>query len=144
MRIDRVTPATVGGVLALYEQYDRPPAEAPSQSRVEAVLAAIDASGGAVFGAFDAERCIGTVTVNLCPNLSWSARCYGMIENVIVDAAFRRQGVAAALLQAAIDHGRSAGCYKLMLLTGSADTGVHRLYQSAGFVATKQGFQLRF
>lgn len=48
------------------------------------------------------------------------------------------------LLQAAVEQGRQQGCYKLMLLTGSAAAGVHQLYQSVGFEASKQGYQIRF
>lgn len=144
MRIEAVTPSGLDSVVALYDQYDRPLAQRPSASEARRVLAAIEANGGVVLGAFVGERCIGTVTLNLCPNLSWSARPYGVIENVVVDTGYRRQGVATALLHAAIEQARGAGCYKLMLLTGSADPGVHQLYQSAGFAADKQGYQLRF
>jgi GNAT superfamily N-acetyltransferase len=100
--------------------------------------------GGCVVAAFAADGMVGTCTVNLCANLSWSGWPYAIIENVIVSRHHRNQGIGKAILQYATDFARQAGCYKVALMTGSRDPAVHRFYESAGFSASKQGYQVRF
>lgn len=136
--------ADLSALFALYDQYDRPAAPAPEAARAEAILGAIETFGGQVLGAFDGDTLVGSVTLNICPNLSWSGRPYAVIENVIVASHHRRRGVGRALLRAATERAGALGCYKVMLLTGATDPGVQAFYLSAGFAATKQGYQLRF
>jgi 2-polyprenyl-6-methoxyphenol hydroxylase-like FAD-dependent oxidoreductase len=47
------------------------------------------------------------------------------------------------LLQAAISAAWEAGCYKVMLMTGSKDPATLAFYAAAGFEQTKTGFQVR-
>jgi GNAT superfamily N-acetyltransferase len=54
-----------------------------------------------------------------------------LVENVVVDHAHRRQGVGAALLEAAAALGRSAGCYKLQL--SADDVNAYAFYEEAGW-----------
>ena len=132
-------------VLALIDQYDRPMSERPARERINGNYAAIKESGGCVIGALgEGDKLLGTCTVNVCPNLSWSGRPYAIIENVIVAEGHRGQGIGKAVLQYATDFARRAGCYKVALMTGSKDPAIHRFYGSAGFSASKQGYQVRF
>jgi len=76
-----------------------------------------------------ASSCVLTVI----PNLTRGARPYGLIENVVTHADYRRQGLGKAVLRHALEAAWREGCYKVMLLTGRKDPGVHRFYQGAGF-----------
>lgn len=67
------------------------------------------------------------------PNLSRSARPYGVIENVVTHADYRRTGLAHAVLQAALATAWAADCYKVMLATGSQQEATLRFYEQAGF-----------
>jgi putative acetyltransferase len=59
----------------------------------------------------------------------------GEIKSMRVAMPFRRQGVAAKILQHIIDEARSRQYRQLMLETGSTDNFVpaHKLYESFGF-----------
>lgn len=49
------------------------------------------------------------------------------------------------LMAAALDLARDAGCYKVMLLTGSSNPDTHAFYRSCGFEGdTKQGYVVRW
>ena len=76
------------------------------------------------------------------PNLSHVGRPYGLVEDVVVDAAMRGQGCGEALMQRAIELARAGGCYKLALTSNKARTDAHRLYQRLGFKATHEGFRI--
>jgi len=57
----------------------------------------------------------------------------GVIENVVTDAAHRRRGFAAVSMRALLSRCWEAGCYKVMLSSGSKRAEVHAFYESLGF-----------
>jgi ribosomal protein S18 acetylase RimI-like enzyme len=57
----------------------------------------------------------------------------GLINNLVVDARFRRRGLGEALLSEAIAHCRRSGAAELHLWTDSDNAPALRLYESAGF-----------
>lgn len=144
MQVRKVTVSELTGVLALIDQFDRPVAPWPSGIQLQRIFASIEQAGGAVVGAFVDGNLVGTCTINLCANLSWSGRPYAIIENVIVDRAQRGKGIGKAVLQFAQDFARQAGCYKVALMTGSKKPETLKFYEAAGFSGTKTGFQKRF
>lgn len=82
-------------------------------------------------------------TLVVVPNLTRAGTPYALIENVVTHAAHRRRGHGRAVLDAAVAAAWDAGCYKVMLLTGSQDPGTHRFYREAGFAQSKTGYQIR-
>jgi GNAT superfamily N-acetyltransferase len=84
-----------------------------------------------------------SVTLIIMPNLTRGGAPYALIENVATATPHRRRGYASALIAHAIELAWQAGCYKVMLLTGRTDPGIHRFYESCGFVQNKTGFQIR-
>lgn len=83
----------------------------------------------------------GTVDVVVVPNLTRGARPYAVIENVVVAERFRRRGIGRALMDAAVEHARASGCYKLQLISGGARGDAHRLYAAAGFGSDFHGYR---
>ena len=71
--------------------------------------------------------------VLIVPNLTNCQRPYALIENVVTDAAYRRQGCGTACLKAAQALAGQEGCYKIMLMTGAKDAGTLHFYEQAGF-----------
>ena len=56
-----------------------------------------------------------------------------IIEDVVVDQAMRRQGIAEALLKRAIEVARQAGAGGVSLTSNSQRAAANQLYQSIGF-----------
>jgi hypothetical protein len=96
-------------------------------------LDAADRGERMVFGAFDGESLIGTVTLllNLPPNQPHRAEIAKMMTRV----SHRHRGIATALLRAAerlaLEHGRW-----LLVLDTAEDEGAAGLYERVGFKLT--------
>lgn len=87
---------------------------------------------------------LGSIYLNIIPNLSRNSRPYAVIENVITHKDFRKRGIGRALMQRAIELATGANCYKIMLLTGRDDESVHQFYRSFGFDGeSKHAYVLR-
>jgi GNAT superfamily N-acetyltransferase len=134
----------LAGMLALYRHLnaDDPP---PDPAKAQAAWAALIGSGlTTVFIAETNEKPVSSCTLVIVPNLTRSARPYGVIENVVTHADHRRTGLGRAVLAAALDAAWQADCYKVMLATGSLREETLRFYQGAGFArGGKTFFQAR-
>ena len=78
-------------------------------------------------------RLVSSCVVVVIPNLTRNGRPYALVENVVTRQDCRRRGYAGMCLDEAKRIAREAGCYKIMLLTGSKDPSTHRFYQQAGY-----------
>jgi N-acetylglutamate synthase-like GNAT family acetyltransferase len=83
----------------------------------------------------ESGKIIATCYLNIIPNLTRNAAPYAVIENVVTDAAFRNQGFGKTLLAFALESAWKAGCYKVMLQTGSKKESTHKFYAACGFIA---------
>ncbi|PCI75342.1 MAG: hypothetical protein COB20_13130 [SAR86 cluster bacterium] len=114
------------------------------ENDVRSIYSKIIAAGGAVFGAYRGSSIIGTCTLNVCANLSWSGRPYGIVENIIVTKNERSKGIGKSLLLFARRMAESENCYKVALMTNQQDPATVSFYKSAGFSGDKIGYQRRF
>ena len=76
-------------------------------------------------------RIVGTLTLVLF-RIPTGARAW--IEDVVVDEAHRRQGIGAALIQAASERARDAGARTIDLTSRPSREAANRLYRRLGFV----------
>lgn len=139
MRIRELTVDDTADALSLYSDLTfGPPCDDGA-----AFLAVLSHPGTCIVGAEDADRVIGMVTLHLLPNVTWGARPYGLIENVVTATAHRGKGVGRLVMQGAIDRAWAAEAYKIMLLTGQK-RGARGFYEAMGFGAEdKTGMVLR-
>ncbi len=79
------------------------------------------------------KKAVASCTLTLIPNLNHKLEPYGLVENVVTDPAYRKKGYATAVLRHALKEAWAAGCYKVMLLTGSKKEETLRFYETAGF-----------
>jgi GNAT superfamily N-acetyltransferase len=87
---------------------------------------------------------LGSVTLIIVPNLTYVARPFALIENVVVDAGARGKGIGESLIRQAIELAREEGCYRVSLTSNKRRQDAHKFYERLGFTASHEGFQLRF
>ncbi|MDV4177456.1 GNAT family N-acetyltransferase [Rhizobium brockwellii] len=114
--------------------------EALAEERFSDILAQ---PGMTVFIGYAGDVAAATVTSIVVPNLTRSGAPYGLIENVVTHVDHRKRGYAGAVIRHAIADAWNAGCYKVMLLTGSKNPATLRFYENCGFVQDKTGYQIR-
>ena len=69
----------------------------------------------------------------IIPNLTRGVRPYAFIENVVTHFGYRGKGYATECLNYAKQIAQKAGCYKMMLLTGSKEESTLNFYKNAGY-----------
>lgn len=99
--------------------------------------------GSDIFVGCLGEELVASCTLVVIPNITRGGAPYALIENVVTDPRHRNQGYGKGLLKEVTEAAWRAGCYKVMLLTGSQTPSVHNFYLSAGFEQNKTGFQIR-
>jgi len=135
MLIREATHSDLTGINRLYLQLN-PDDPALADGRDEQVLERILSSDLLVlFLGLIHDDIVATCYLNLIPNLSRNASPYGIIENVVVDSALRNSGHGKAIMKHALDIAWQAGCYKVMLQTGSKRESTHNFYKACGFSA---------
>lgn len=87
---------------------------------------------------------IGTLVLLIVPNLSHNGLPWAMIENMVVDSGYQRQGIGKQLMDYAKSQAKEAGCYKIQLLSDKRRKNAHQFYQALGFEPSAQGFRLYF
>ena len=133
MRVRIAKPQDFEGIIALYRQLnpDDPVIEDGRDERVFAEI--LDSDNLHLFVAEEHERIVATCYLNLIPNLTRNAAPYAIIENVVTDKDHRNQGIGKAIVQCALAYAWEAGCYKVMLQTGSRRASTHAFYRTCGF-----------
>jgi GNAT superfamily N-acetyltransferase len=84
---------------------------------------------------------IGSCVLIIIPNLTRGTMPYGLIENVVTRADYRKKGIGRGVLKHALSIAWENHCYKVMLLTSKKDEATLRFYRNSGFEAgVKTGF----
>ena len=139
--VREAAPSDLPAVHALYRDLHDgdDPADPSARAAAERALAAHP--GAHLFLAEADDEPVATCVLFVLPTLSRGARPFGLVENVVTRRDRRNRGYATALLVHVLTFAREVDCYKVMLLTGRADPGDHRLYARAGFRAgVKTGY----
>jgi len=144
MNIRRATPADLEHLAPLFDAYrqfyEKPSNPALARSFLSERLAR---SESVIFLAFDAEqRAIGFT--QLYPSFSSvSAGRTFVLNDLFVSPDARRSGAGAALLQAAVDFGRTANAIELELSTAVSNHGAQALYEREGWKRDQEFFVYR-
>jgi GNAT superfamily N-acetyltransferase len=91
------------------------------------------ASGLYLFVLEEDDSVVATAYLNVIPNITWSASPYAVIENVVVEKSLRGRGFGKHVMGGTLQAAWDAGCYKVMLLTGSRKPATHAFYRACGF-----------
>ena len=99
----------------------------PGAEALERIVASPDAT---LFVARDGDRIVGMLTL-ITFEIPTAVRAW--IEDVVVDKSARGRGVAAALVQAAVDRSSEAGARTVDLTSRPDREAANRLYLRMGF-----------
>ncbi|MGW2088161.1 N-acetyltransferase family protein [Streptomyces sp. NPDC001880] len=132
--------ADLSALLALYSELNPDDTPLP-QASAGAIWAAISRQQGRTILVADAGGTVaGTADCIALPNLTRGGRAILFVENVVVARSFQRRSVGRQLMEAAVQLGASADCYKVQLLAAD-DEYVHTFYEACGFKALAEGFR---
>ncbi len=87
-----------------------------------------------------AGKVVGAAHVIIVPHLGHGLSPMAIVENVVVDAAARSEGLGEHLMRAATDVARRRRCYKLALTTNIARMRSHHFYERLGWKRTHFGY----
>ncbi len=138
----RLTRADAAEIMRLYGHLvarERFPEASAAQPVLDNILTH---PGTSLHGTAISDQLTAMCTIHILPNMTRAQRPYALIENVVSDPAHRGKGHARIAMNHAIGAAWAADCYKVMLLSGSADG--HGFYPRLGFDGdAKRGFILR-
>lgn len=86
-----------------------------------------------VLGAFVDGELLGSVMGIECYDLIGDCRPFMVIENVVVSARARRQGLGRQLMTAMEEKARERNCLYMILVSGERRKEAHIFYDSLGF-----------
>lgn len=135
--------ALLGLLDELHAGGDRPPRPDGERAR-ETWERILGQEGRTILIAEDGGRPVGAADVTVVSNLTHRAAPWAIVENVVVAGERRRQGIGRALMNAAVARARSAGCYKVQLLSLREREEAHEFYRALGFETLAEGFRLYF
>ena len=129
-------------LLKLYTHLHRKDAPLPEKSKLESIWKEIRSNPLIHYFVVELDNeIVASCTLSVIPNLTRGGRPYGLIENVVTHADYRKRGFGKSILQYALKFAWENSCYKVMLLTGSKDPAIHQFYDSVGF---KKGIKTGF
>jgi glucosamine-phosphate N-acetyltransferase len=85
------------------------------------------------------ERIVGSTTLIIEPKFIHDGGLVGHIEDVVVSKDFQNKGIGEMLIQKALGHAKSSGCYKTIL---DCSDEVKPFYEKIGF--KKKSNAMRF
>lgn len=141
--IRQANPDDIDALHMLYRHLIPDEDSAPKALAAERLRALHSFAGSCVLLAHDGAHPVATVTLIIVPNMTRQGAPYAFIENVVTHADHRGRGHAKALLAEAEDRAWSAGCYRIMIVSGNHNTVAHKTYAAAGYDGSKTGFQKR-
>lgn len=92
---------------------------------------------------FQEEVPVTSCVLLVVPNLTRGCAPFVLIENVVTRTDCRGKGIGKDLMRHAVDRAWAAGCFKVMLMSGSANDKAHAFYEQTGFKRSKVGFEIR-
>lgn len=141
MEVRRATPADADEILRLLEGLGRPPVAADPEPQRAGVLAHLAHPDGAIFVVDGDGELAGCASLWIRPRLNWTSP-EAWLPDLYVRPAYRRRGIARALLDACVDEARRRGCHELRLESGEGRTEAHALYGAYGFERFAAAYKL--
>ena len=95
-----------------------------------------------VFVAVVEGKIVGTASLHLGHYSTWNDNWYGHVEDVIVDPAYRHQGMGRCLVLQIIEEARREGLSRLELNALADNYTARRMYERIGFKTDSVVYEL--
>ncbi len=79
------------------------------------------------------DRVLGSYALLVMDNLAHLGAPSAIVEDLVVDVRYRRQGIGREMISHAVAQAHEAGSYKLALSSNRHREGAHAFYESLGF-----------
>ncbi|WOC32423.1 MULTISPECIES: GNAT family N-acetyltransferase [Caproicibacterium] len=83
-------------------------------------------------------RIVSACSMVIVPDIARGQRPYALVENMVTDASFRRQGFGSACLREAKRIAIQNNCYQIVLMAGSKEPGVMHYYEKSGYCRSEK------
>jgi ribosomal protein S18 acetylase RimI-like enzyme len=140
MKIRKLLPGDLEALARLYRQFWD---EASSLDRMKARYEELSTNPKYILlcATMD-EAVVGSVMGIVCDELYGECRPFLLMENLVVDAGFRRHGIGKALLSELEKQAREWKCSQILFITEADRKDAVSFYESAGYNARKHiGFK---
>lgn len=81
----------------------------------------------------DGGEIIATALISLCNDVMFTRQPFAVLENVIVNKDFQREGVGKSLMDHVEEYCLAKDCSKIMLLSNAENRGAHDFYAAMGY-----------
>jgi len=129
-------------ILKLYRQLQPNDPDVSDNSELKEIWDSIYKDPNLYYIVVEVEgKIVSSCNIAIIKNLTRNLRSYGLIENVVTDLNYRKNGCGTKALNFALDIAKKNNCYKVMLLTGSKKEATLKFYENVGFErGVKTGF----
>ncbi len=131
--IREITTNDYEGLMRLYTQLHNNPFPEKDAAMTQLWNRILEDKDHHIVVAEEDGKIVASCVCVIIPNLTHNQQPYALIENVITDEAYRKQGLATACLDYAKEIAVRENCYKMMLLTGSKEESTLNFYLQAGY-----------
>lgn len=141
LHIRKATPGDAQSLqeLYLYHLAKRPPEQDQNLGQWADLLASFEKDDAYhLLVGEDEGKIVSSVTLIIIRNLTHNLRPYAVIENVVTHQEYRGRHYASILMEYAEKTARQAGCYKIMLMTGSKLESTLQFYENCGYSRTEK------
>jgi GNAT superfamily N-acetyltransferase len=87
------------------------------------------------------DEVVATGDLIVVPNMTHGGHPWAVVENVVVDGAWRHRGIGRALFDEIDALTRAAGCYMVQLLSLDHRLEAHAFYAAIGYAPIARGFR---
>ena len=131
MDIDNLTEADLTDLAALYKDFW---GEDSVPEKMRATFRRLDVNPSYILlSAKQDGKLIGSAMGIICEELYGNCQPFMVIEDVVVNKAYRRFGVGSALMGELEKRAVERSCHYIIFVTESERTGAHRFYTSLGY-----------
>lgn len=104
-----------------------------TELQVKGLNAILDDSDiGQIYAAVEDDKLAGMVSLLYTVSTALGSRV-AVLEDMIVDPSYRKQGIGTKLIQYALEDGKSNGCKRVTLLTDKENLKAQKFYRDCGF-----------